>query len=88
MPALRAPGKAASRYLSTDHACTGNVYEGGQSHHLLSLRADIFEAGHLQGHQAPRTKITLGLTCDDFTLSLGPLEAEIHLFSDGLSEND
>ena len=34
------------------------------------------------------TKITLGLTCDDFTLSLGPLEAEIHVFSDGLSEND
>ena len=23
-----------------------------------------------------------------FTLSLGPLEAEIHVFSDGLSEND
>ena len=33
------------------------------------------------------TKITLGLTCDDFTLSLGPLEAEIHAFSDGLSED-
>ena len=34
------------------------------------------------------TKITLGLTCDDFTLSLGPLKAEIHAFSDGLSENE
>ena len=34
------------------------------------------------------TKFTLGLTCDDFTLSLGPLKAEIHAFSDGLSEND
>ena len=34
------------------------------------------------------TKITLGLTCDDFTLSLGPLEANIYVFSGGLSEND
>ena len=34
------------------------------------------------------TKFTLGLTCDDFILSLGPLKAEIHAFSDGLSEND
>ena len=30
------------------------------------------------------TKITLGLTCDDFTLSLGPLEDGIHMFSDGI----
>ena len=34
------------------------------------------------------TKITLGLTCDDFTLSVGPLEANIYAFSGGLSEND
>ena len=34
------------------------------------------------------TKITLGLTCDDFPLSLGPLKAEILAFSDGLIEND
>ena len=34
------------------------------------------------------TKFTLGLTCDDFTLSLGPLEANIYAFSGGLSEND
>ena len=34
------------------------------------------------------TKITLGLTCDDFTLSIGPLEANIYVFSGGLSEND
>ena len=34
------------------------------------------------------TKFTLGLTCDDFTFSLGPLKAKIHAFSDGLSEND
>ena len=35
----------------------------------------------------PTPHWTLGLTCDDFILSLGPLKAEIHAFSDGLSEN-
>ena len=42
------------------------------------------------GGQCP-TKVALGLNSDDFlffTLSLGPLEAEIYVFSDGLSEND
>ena len=37
------------------------------------------------------TKVALGLNSDDFlffTLSLGPLEAEMYVFSDGLSEND
>ena len=37
------------------------------------------------------TKIALGLNADDFsfsTLSPGSLEAEIHVFSDGLSENN
>ena len=37
------------------------------------------------------TKIALGLNSEDFplfSLSQGPLKANIHIFSDGLSEND